>query len=46
MSDTYNLKSIFKFITHRNKIYSFFKNLNFDEFNLPFYDLILNLNNK
>ena len=46
MNNTYNLKSIFKFITHRNKIYSFFKNLNIEEFNLPFYDLIIILNNK
>jgi len=44
--NTCNLKSIFKFVTHRNKIYSFLKNLNVEELNLPFNDLILSLNNK
>lgn len=46
MNNTYDLKSIVRFITHRNKIYSFFKYIDINKMNLPFDKLLEYLNNK
>jgi hypothetical protein len=43
MDNTYNLKSLIKFITHRNKIYSFFLDLKENNFNVELDKLILML---
>jgi hypothetical protein len=46
MNNMYNLNSVVQYITHRNKIYSFFKLLNSDKMDLPFDELLKYLNNK
>ena len=46
MNNTYDLKSIIRFITHRNKIYSFFKYLDINKMDLSFDELIEYLNHK
>ncbi len=46
MNNTYDLKSIVRFIAHRNKIYSFFKYLDINQMNLSFDKLLEYLKNK
>ena len=45
MDNSYDLKSMIKFITHRNKIYSFFLDVNKKKFNSELSDLLIILNN-
>ena len=44
MNNTYDLKSIVRFITHRNKIYSFLKFLDINKMDLSFDNLLEYLN--
>jgi len=41
MDNTYDLKSMIKFLTHRNKIYSFFLDLQDNQFNIDLDKLII-----
>ena len=43
MNNTFDLKSMIRFITHRNKIYSFLLNLQNNNFNIDLDKLIFNL---